>query len=927
MSDPCHHSESPLVAQARKILDGESAKIGEVLVLVGELTKLKAFRWARKLLVFQARKTLQDESLSSGCELNLVKALRDANEFGYARKVLAHLRTSAAFPKDAARKVDLAQKHANCTYKDRDLPAARRLRDALRILEQELNLETTRDQETLGLAGAIHKRKWELDLNPTHLERSLGYYLRGYRIGVPGNDYGYTSINAAYVLDQLAALEARERPTGTGEDQQLTQRRQLASQIRNEIAAALQPMADQNPPPDVTGRWWFHATLAEAYFGLGEYAKSLTTLERGRSLAPPAPWEEESTLRQLASLALIQAERDGRKAGDILEGSQAWLTLKKYLKDNDAGVRTVFAGKVGLALSGGGFRASLFHIGVLARLAELDMLRHVEVLSCVSGGSILGAHYYLEVRHLLKTKRDKDIDRQDYIDIVDRVARNFLAGVQRNIRTRVAGSLLANLKMIVVGKYSRTERVGDLYESEIYAKVKDGKENGPRWLQDQTVRPLGEEEGFNPKYENWRRHAKVPILVLNATSLNTGHNWQFTASWMGEPPQSGNASTDIDANERLRRLYHEDTPPGFPPVRLGHAVAASACVPGLFDPIVLSGLYPDRTVRLVDGGVHDNQGTAGLLEADCTVLLVSDASGQMSSEPHPSNSVIGVPLRTNSILMARVREAEYNELDSRRQAGLLRGLMFLHLKKDLEAPPRSWIDCEDPEESPAKKPSDDEPTSYTVSRHVQALLAGIRTDLDSFSDAEAFALMTSGYRMTEHGFIASVPTFPEREPTKRAAWSFLEIEAAMKDSDDPSAAQKDLRGLLKVGSQLAFKIWLIEKILRYSAMAVAGIFVTALVVLTVRYWSDPMSLTIRTPWFAPKEFPFPMSYFGTAALVFLGGLVVGKRWMGVIRYRDTLERWLIGAGMSLAGWLLARVHLWVFDPWFLRRGRIDRFRK
>ncbi|MCP5188758.1 MAG: hypothetical protein H6991_13405, partial [Pseudomonadales bacterium] len=37
------------------------------------------------------------------------------------------------------------------------------------------------------------------------------------------------------------------------------------------------------------------------------------------------------------------------------------------------------AGKLGLALSGGGFRAALFHIGVLARLAECDLLRHVAV--------------------------------------------------------------------------------------------------------------------------------------------------------------------------------------------------------------------------------------------------------------------------------------------------------------------------------------------------------------------------------------------------------------------------------------------------------------------------------------------------------------------------------------------------------------------
>ena len=54
--------------------------------------------------------------------------------------------------------------------------------------------------------------------------------------------------------------------------------------------------------------------------------------------------------------------------------------------------------KMGLALSGGGFRASIYHIGVLAALAERDMLRHVEVLSCVSGGSILGTYYYLLLR-------------------------------------------------------------------------------------------------------------------------------------------------------------------------------------------------------------------------------------------------------------------------------------------------------------------------------------------------------------------------------------------------------------------------------------------------------------------------------------------------------------------------------------------------
>lgn len=49
--------------------------------------------------------------------------------------------------------------------------------------------------------------------------------------------------------------------------------------------------------------------------------------------------------------------------------------------------------QLGLALSGGGFRASAFHLGVLKRLAEIGLLERVRVLSTVSGGSIVGAYW------------------------------------------------------------------------------------------------------------------------------------------------------------------------------------------------------------------------------------------------------------------------------------------------------------------------------------------------------------------------------------------------------------------------------------------------------------------------------------------------------------------------------------------------------
>src|SRR5262249_9788192 len=156
---------------------------------------------------------------------------------------------------------------------------------------------------------------------------------------------------------------------------------------------------------------------------------------------------------------------------------------------------------------------------------------------------------------------------------------------------------------------------------------------------------------------NWRRAAKVPILLLNATTLNTGHNWQFAVRWMGEPPLG--ASSTVDKNDVLRRMYYWEAPVRHRQIRLGHAVAASAWVPALFDPLELSGLFPGHTVRLVDGGVHDNQGTGGLLEQECSVVLVSDASGQMNTEKQPGGGIARVPLRANDILMTRVRDAEF----------------------------------------------------------------------------------------------------------------------------------------------------------------------------------------------------------------------------------------------------------------------------
>jgi NTE family protein len=165
--------------------------------------------------------------------------------------------------------------------------------------------------------------------------------------------------------------------------------------------------------------------------------------------------------------------------------------------------------KLGLALSGGGFRAAFFHIGVLARLAELGMLRHLKVISPVSGGSILGALYYLHVKDLLETKRDEVVDDADYMRIVRRLERSFLAAVQQNVRARTFEDVAKNWRMRKAN-YSRSDRIGELYDEVFYRPAWNeplflARPNAPREnmieLRELLIQPAGVEGPFDPTRE------------------------------------------------------------------------------------------------------------------------------------------------------------------------------------------------------------------------------------------------------------------------------------------------------------------------------------------------------------------------------------------------------------------------------------------
>ena len=888
--------------------------------------------------IAKARSILQGQSADIKELMDLAMQLKRENQFGFARRVLIKLRKDPRLNDDKKLLRKTIQQLSLCTRKDPDLPADERLDLSFEILKEVGDdLNSTTDQETLGLAGAIFKDKWEVDGQKSHLERSLAYYERGYDVGV-AKDYGYTAINTAYLLDLLADQEATEAARAGTTSQIASSRQNRAETIRNKIVETLPALANEKGNEFLFKEWWFFVTIAEAFFGLRRYDEAIYWLKEAAALPNVSDWEYKATARQLASIARLNDAAFDTSGGAEFKESKAWEVLRIFLKGDIDAVRSSFVGKVGLALSGGGFRASLFHIGVLARLAELDVLRKVEVLSCVSGGSIIGAHYYLEARKLLESKKDKEINRQDYIDIVQRIEKDFLGGVQRNLRTRVAAGFITNLKMIFQPNYSRTERVGELFEREIFSRTTG--ENGPLYFNELFVQPVDEPGNFTPRIHNWRRENKVPVLILNATTLNTGHNWQFTASWMGEPPS--NINTEVDGNDRLRRMYYEQAPKPYRRIRLGHAVAASACVPGLFEPLALSNLYPEKIVRLVDGGIHDNQGIGGLLGEDCTVVLVSDASGQMGTVNNPAHGLFGVSIRSNSILMSRVRDSEHRELEARRRSSLLRGLMFIHLKKDLEVDPVDWVGCDDPydafdESHTAEKRGT--VTSYGVRKDIQQSLAVIRTDLDSFSDKEAYALMLSGYRMAGHEFTNSIRGFPSISDD-RPEWGFLRIGKPMDRVKGFEDAHQDLMRWLRVGSSRTFKVWKLEPTLPVAFMIICSVLSGAFiylymisermktVVTSVKQFFLSVGASIgmlaqEVIYTIAQAITTPISAIA-ATIIFLALLNLSWRTIQTILRYKPISQILIGLVMGSLGWVAATIHLYVFDKFFLSWGRVKK---
>lgn len=763
----------------------------------------------------------------------LCRRLTERRYYPFARR-LARLALRALDRQrlqDVTQRWEIARSEIISTYKDPEASA----QAALALAESQLDLFEREHAgrsavpsdiriDVLAVAASIARRRWEATGDVGELRRAYELYRRAFD-DRPLTANGYPAVNAAFVLDLFAwavhdgderSRSARSARSVADEDATAEQAvwrspsvaaRALRQQLVNEGNSRGANVDSERSEDGGYRQYWRTSVRTEAFFGLGELSAAATELRRLLEMRAECDLYLDVTLRQLGLLARIQRRPksvvglgDAVSTESGLAGLVEWQRLLAEHPDVATGLRGGYLGKVGVALSGGGFRAALFHVGLLARLAELDLLRHVEVLSCVSGGSIVGALYYLELRELLQSKHDAAIDREDYVAVIESVRRRLEKAIAKDIRNQLLCDARANFKSASVPGYSRTRRLGELLEEHVFETSK-GAGSGVL-LNDLYIEPPAERSStnspqrpFNPRLDNWRRRAKVPNLILNATCLNTGHVWQFTASWMGEPPMGGDARSR--SLPRLRRIRFGDRKAAGTGVRLGDAVAASAAVPMTFEPLVLRGLYDGCDVVLADGGVHDNQGISSLLDQGCTSLIVSDASGQMQLKSRCGTNPIAVGHRSNDVLMSRVRSAQLSQVEALHEGRALHGLLVAHLMLGLDAGDLPPAYLRNPTTMAARTVKR---TSYGVWADVQHHLAQIRTDLDAFHALESSALQESAYRMTFSEADGSLPWIDSHSaPTYR--WAFRQVSPIIAEGADEPVRRRVVDELAR-GAQL-----------------------------------------------------------------------------------------------------------------------------
>jgi NTE family protein len=343
---------------------------------------------------------------------------------------------------------------------------------------------------------------------------------------------------------------------------------------------------------------------------------------------------------------------------------------------------------VGLALSGGGYRASLFHLGAIRRLHELGMLQKVTRLSSVSGGSILAGH----LAQCLKThSTDGSLTFSDWDE---QVARPFHRFVKHDARTK------PTLKYFLWGQLNPTLRANAL------------RDHMYRYL---TRLKLAELQDL-----------KVEFIYL-ATDMKYGTAWQFRPDAM---------FTWRDST-RKKDAVGETT--------VATAVAASACFPPLFGPMKLT--MPDgRKTYLTDGGVYDNSGMEPIWLTN-KVVMVSDAGKPFDYEV--PKRYFNKVLRYTAIASEQVRAQRHRFLIREFVRAKKEQREFAGTLWRLGSRRSRFMDKASTDFQAYVAAKSDDWYGYGDDGDVIEKIENIRTDLDVFLNGESGVLENHGYYMAD----------------------------------------------------------------------------------------------------------------------------------------------------------------------------------
>jgi len=359
--------------------------------------------------------------------------------------------------------------------------------------------------------------------------------------------------------------------------------------------------------------------------------------------------------------------------------------------------------KKGLCLSGGGYRAALFHLGALRRLNEVGLLATLDTISSVSGGSIangLLAKVWPALRQKLNAATGVF---GDFEAIYETPLRTFC---HRNIRTApLVYDRLNPLHWPTLWSddHSATDFLANNYRDHLVGDLR--------------LRDLGAIEA-----------AGGPRFVFDTSNLQTGVDFVISADRIGDYQ----VGYGVEA--------------GF---LVADAVAASSAFPIAFPPLVLKfdpGFFQggdlatqqppppgladmQRRVVLSDGGVYDNLGLEPVWKSHA-VVLCSDGGKPFGLNPDPGSSAVPRLLRCQDVIgnqaIAVRKRWLVASLERKDYAGAYWGI-----GTEIDGYPQYHAG---------------QPGYLGI---VLERLKAVRTDLDHFSDDEQLVLMNHGWLLTD----------------------------------------------------------------------------------------------------------------------------------------------------------------------------------